>query len=178
MRLSRFQLHRSDVVVSLFEKTFGNSEGASEGKSIGELVQNLIVTTAETDLFGFCADEDGMLLGCIFFSRFTLPVDRCLFMLSPVAVSTQYQCQGVGQALINFGLQKIKLEGVEAVVTYGDPNYYSKVGFMPLSENIIPAPYPLTYPEGWQALSLSLKEIAPTQGKTQVVEAFRHPQYW
>jgi len=75
-------------------------------------------------------------------------------------------------------LEQIKLDGVELVVTYGDPNYYSKVGFEVISENIIAAPYPLTYPGGWQAQSLVNKHLSPIQGGTQCVEAFREQTYW
>ena len=34
-----------------------------------------------------------------------------------------------GQQLINFGLAHLKEIGVELVFTYGDMNFYSKVGF-------------------------------------------------
>lgn len=178
MKLAEFQSSQADEVVSLFESTFSDSEGAEEGKSIGQLVRQLIDTTAESDLFGFCAEEHGALLGGIFFSRFTLPVDRSAFLLSPVAVATQHQRKGIGQSLISYGLAQIMLDGVEFVVTYGDPAYYSKVGFEAISEAIISSPYTLTYPEGWQAQSLSSSPLSALPGKTQCVEAFRSQAYW
>lgn len=178
MKLSKFKTDQSEEIVQLFEKTFQDSEGAQEGKSIGELVEKLITTTAQHDLFGFCAENDGILLSCIFFSRFTLPNDTTAFMLSPVAVSTDHQRIGIGQKIISFGLEQIKLQGAELVVTYGDPKYYSKIGFEIVSENIIAPPYPLTYPEGWQAQSLVSAPLQSFKGRTQCVQAFRNAAYW
>ena len=109
MKLSHFQSHQSEAVVLLFEKTFSDSKGNSEGQSIGRLVHKLIDTTAENDLFGFCAEDSGALLGSIFFSRLKLPIHTNAFLLSPVAVSTENQRKGIGQTLIKFGLDQICL---------------------------------------------------------------------
>jgi len=57
------------------------------------------------------------------------------FLLGPVAIHTSYQGKGIGQKLINFGLNTLKENGVELAFTYGDPNFYSKVGFS-LMKNI------------------------------------------
>lgn len=178
MKLLNFQPHQCEAVVELYEKTFSASEGESEGKSIGKLVHKLIGTTEDDDIFGFCAERNDVLLGSIFFSRLTLPTEIVAFMLSPIAVSTEHQRKGVGQALINFGLEKLKMEAVELVVTYGDPRYCSKVGFKVVSEDVIASPYPLTYPEGWQAQSLVASPLTPIRGSTQCVEAFNNREYW
>jgi len=178
MNFNKYQIHQPDEIVSLFDKTFSDAEGVDEGKIISKLVQKLIDTTAEQDLFGYCAEDGGAVLGCIFFSRFTLPMSYSAFMLSPVAVSTQHQRRGIGQTLIKFGIEQLKLKGVDLLVTYGDPGYYSKVGFEPISEDVIPSPYSLTYPEGWQAQSLVSAPLPSIQGKTHCVEAFRRQEYW
>jgi putative acetyltransferase len=33
-------------------------------------------------------------------------------------------------------------------MTYGDPAYYGKVGFLPVAEHVVPAPFPLSMPIG------------------------------
>jgi len=162
----------------LFEDTFNDSEEESKGESIGKLVQKLIDTTEEHELVGFCAEDKDTLTGCIFFSRFFLPIDTPASMLSPVAVSTQYQGKGIGQMLIKFGLEHIKSEGVELVVTYGAPAFYSKVGFQVITEDDIAPPYPLTYPHGWQAQSLVSTPLSPIKGETRCVEAFSDKRHW
>lgn len=43
-------------------------------------------------------------------------------MLAPVAVKKkEHQGKGVGQALINFGLQELINRSVASAITYGDP---------------------------------------------------------
>jgi predicted N-acetyltransferase YhbS len=51
------------------------------------------------------------------------------YILSPVAVHTDHQGQGVGQQLINFGIQHLKEDGVTLIFTYGDPEFYKKLAF-------------------------------------------------
>lgn len=75
-------------------------------------------------------------------------------MLSPVAVATNEQGKGVGQKLINHGVSYLNVNNTDLLLTYDEPNYYSKVVFNPISENVVSAPFKLTQPEGWLAQSL------------------------
>jgi putative acetyltransferase len=94
------------------------------------------------------AVDGGQLVGVIFFSRLTFENDLYVFMLSPVAIHTEYQGMGIGRALIIHGLREIKKRGVRVVTTYGNPTFYSKLGFRPLSQDMIEAPHKLSQPEG------------------------------
>jgi predicted N-acetyltransferase YhbS len=53
-------------------------------------------------------------------------------------------------------------------MTYGDPSYYAKVGFMPISEADAQAPFPLSHPEGWLAQSLTERAMTPLNLKRAV----------
>ena len=64
------------------------------------------------------------------------------------------------------------------LLTYGDLDFYSKVGFKSITEDIIKAPLNLTYPNGWLALSLTDKKIDPIQGSTMCVSALMNQKYW
>ncbi|MCK5334537.1 MAG: GNAT family N-acetyltransferase, partial [Gammaproteobacteria bacterium] len=64
------------------------------------------------------------------------------------------------------------------VFTYGDPKFYSKVGFSLISEKLVKAPLTLTYPEGWLAQSLVGDEIEAITGSSYCVEALNKPEYW
>lgn len=99
-------------------------------------------------------------------------------MLAPVAVSTEHQGKGVGQALINYGLNELKNRSVDIAITYGDPAFYRKVGFLPLSEKIIQAPLTLSMPEGWLGQSLTDDPIPTITDRPKCVEAFNNPVYW
>jgi hypothetical protein len=41
-----------------------------------------------------------------------------------------------------------KKQGIDTFMTYGDPAYYGKVGFLPVAEHVVPAPFPLSMPIG------------------------------
>ncbi|MBX2837946.1 MAG: N-acetyltransferase [Gammaproteobacteria bacterium] len=178
MNLIEFQPTHTKEVVQLFQEVFTDSEGEVEGQTLAQLVQDLVSTTDSEDLYGFCSVKSGQIIGSIFFSRFTVPTQQFALLLSPVAVATREQKQGIGQQLIQFGLNSVKKSGVEIVVTYGDPDYYAKTGFEPISEAVIPAPYPLSQPHGWLALTLTQEAIEHMVGKTQCVSAFEHREYW
>ncbi|MEM1368308.1 MAG: GNAT family N-acetyltransferase, partial [Cyanobacteria bacterium P01_H01_bin.15] len=98
--------------------------------------------------------------------------------LSPVAVCTDCQGQGIGQSLIKCGLQELKKNGVKFVTTYGDPAFYSKVGFEQISQLAIASPHPLSQPQGWLGQSLAAEPIRNIPGRCTCVKALDNPEYW
>ncbi|NEX23428.1 N-acetyltransferase [Thiorhodococcus mannitoliphagus] len=170
---------REAEIIDLFTLAFTVSEGEEEGELIGKLVRNLLDGTAEKDLFVFTADEDGTVIGGIIFSRLTYEQDeRILFILAPVAVAPHQQRKGIGQRLLTHGLAALRRAGVDIVITYGDPSYYAKVGFVPISEADAQAPMPLSRPEGWLGQSLTHRAMAPLKGPSRCVEALNNPVFW
>ncbi len=178
MEISMFESRYSEKVIQLFTRAFSDSEGENEGNIIGKLVSELISTTNTQDIFGFVAFSQRKIIGCIFFSRLTLSNKANAFILSPVAVDTVHQRKGIGQQLISFGINHLKEIGVDLVFTYGDPDFYSKIGFKHVSEESIKAPLKLTYPEGWLGQSLTNIAIEPVLGITYCVEALNKQDYW
>jgi len=170
---------REQDIIRLFAETFAASEGADEGKLIGDLARNLMGRTPDEDLLVFCAYDGPALVGCIMFSRLTYEQDdRVVFLLSPVAVKTDQQKQGVGRKLIAYGLDVLRQDGVDIAITYGDPNYYSKTGFRQITEGFAQAPLALSLPHGWLGQSLSGKEQAPLVGASRCAEALNKPELW
>lgn len=166
-------------IIALFRAAFAASEGAAEGDLIAGLVKDMFQTTRDRDLFVFSAWDKGSLAGCIIFSRQSFEQDdRTVFLLSPVAVETSRQGQGVGQALLNHGLAEIRKKGIDIAVTYGNPDYYSIVGFQQITEQEIQAPQPLQFPHGWLAQSLTSAKLTPLAGPSRCVEALNNPEYW
>lgn len=173
-----FKRREADIT-GLFAATFTASEGAEEGALIGDLVRDFLGGTAEGDLFVFTAEEAGKIVGGIVFSRLTYTDDdRTVFVLGPVAVATDQQGRGVGQRLLTYGLTALRAAGVDIVVTYGDPAYYSKVGFTPISEAFAPAPFKLSHPEGWLVKALTDTELTPLKGAARSVAALDNPAFW
>ncbi|QOL27237.1 N-acetyltransferase [Thalassotalea sp. LPB0316] len=167
-----------EPVIALYQQTFADAEGEAEGKNIGGLVRSMLTTTGADDLFGFVAMLNDNYVGAILFTRmcFEIPVNS--FILSPVAVSTKVQKQGIGQQLINHGIGQLAEQGAELLLTYGDPNYYSKVGFEPITEQQIKAPQPMSFPHGWLGQSLVAETVPSISGDSRCVDALNKPEYW
>jgi predicted N-acetyltransferase YhbS len=122
--------------------------------------------------------DNDQILGGIVFSRLSFENGTDAFLLAPVAVRPDVQGRGIGQRLIRFGLEALAQEGVELVLTYGDPGFYTRVGFGPTTAAVIPPPLPLQHPEGWLAQSLTGQEIEPIQGPSCCVAALRQQHFW
>ena len=121
---------------NVFYHSFAQSEGKAEGQTIKTLVQNFLTTTASEDIYTFCAnsanppsDEPNQLVGAVILTRLFNDAGVELFMLSPMAVLPTEQGTGVGQGLIRHALGTLKVNGVQAAVTYGDVRFYGQLGF-------------------------------------------------
>ena len=172
--------HNNEIEIEeLFRQTFTTSEGAEEGRLVSTLAANLMRSTPTQDLLVFQALNKQQLHGAIMFSRMVFAEDkREVFLLSPVAVRTCEQGKGVGQKLVNFGLDILRQNGIDFVITYGDPKYYSKVGFEQISEEFANPPFRLQFPHGWQGQSLAGGDMVPLKGVSRCVTAFSDPALW
>jgi len=165
-------------VASLFTSVFTSAEGEKEGILIGCLSSGLASSIDYEETICFCAYENETLVGSIFFTRLKFNNPIQVYMLAPVAVRTEDQGKGIGQSLINYGLNELKNRSVSVAVTYGDPSFYSKVGFQGLSENVIQAPLKLSMPFGWLGQSLTDEPIPTINERPVCVEEFNDPVYW
>jgi len=178
MELSTFNSDNIEEIKQLFITVFSDSEGLSEGILIGNLSYEIMNTTDADDLYGFIASDNNKIIGSIFFTRLTFKNGINAFLLSPVAIHTSHQKKGIGQKLINFGINHLKENDVSIVLTYGDSLFYSKVGFKPISDEIVKPPFELTQPEGWLAQSLVSDKVESISGSTYCVKAFNKPEIW
>lgn len=165
-------------VAELFASVFGVAEGKEEGRLIGELALQLASAIDDDEVICLGTYDGESLIASIFFTRLGFSEAVSVYMLAPVAVSTAYQGKGVGQALINYGLNELKRRSAKIVITYGDPAYYSKVGFEHLPETVIQAPLALSMPIGWQGQSLTEQPIPTINQRPTCVKAFNNPVYW
>ena len=137
----------------LFRATFAASEGAAEGEALHRLVVQLLAGDAPGGPRVFVADEGGVLSAACVFTPLAYQGDvRRVRLLSPLAVLPSRQRRGVGRGLAAHGLAAMRAEKVDLVMTYGDPAFYGRLGFAPMRESDVPAPFPLSRPEGWQGI--------------------------
>jgi putative acetyltransferase len=168
----------SAAVTDLFAAVFTASEGDVEGARLGRLAAELSAIIDNETVICFGAFEAETLVASIFFTRLRFSQPMLVHLLSPVAVRTEHQGTGIGQALIRHGLNVLKQRSAAVVITYGDPSFYAKVGFEPLSENRIKAPVMRSMPEGWLGQSLTDEPIPTIQERPTCVAVFNDPVYW
>ncbi|MDO8933753.1 MAG: N-acetyltransferase [Rhodocyclaceae bacterium] len=76
------------------------------------------------------AEIDGRVVGHVAFSPVTLSDGtRDWYGLGPVSVLPEHQRQGIGKALIEAGLSRLKGLNARGVCLVGHPDYYRKFGF-------------------------------------------------
>lgn len=91
------------------------------------------------------AEADGAIVGHAAFSPVAISATLGRwFGLGPVAVLPPRQRQGIGQALIRSGLERLRQSGAGGCVLLGDPAYYRRFGFVgdpALRFGDVPPPY-------------------------------------
>ncbi|HWQ46234.1 MAG TPA: N-acetyltransferase, partial [Longilinea sp.] len=76
------------------------------------------------------AEVDGQVVGHIAFSPITISDGtQGWYGLGPVSVLPAYQGKGIGKALINEGLARLKSMGAKGCCLVGHPEYYPQFGF-------------------------------------------------
>ncbi|GAK86436.1 predicted acetyltransferase [Vibrio ponticus] len=179
MNYSILDLTQQDEIKDLFQATFSDSEGVDEGAVIGELAHQLVVTTNSEEMVIVGVSENDTLVGCVIFTKLHFKSNSTnAYLLSPAAVATSAQGKGIGQKLITFGLETLKAQGVELVVTYGDPSFYSKVGFAQITEEQVKAPLVLSYPHGWLGQKLDGSDLVAIDSETLCAPALNEQKYW
>jgi putative acetyltransferase len=76
------------------------------------------------------AEDDGAILGHVAFSPVKIAGEECGWVgLGPVSVQPDHQGRGIGRALIDAGLKRLREAGAAGCVVLGDPRYYGRFGF-------------------------------------------------
>ena len=83
----------------------------------------------------YVAVHDGKVVGNIMYTRAKIVLDRGgereVLCFGPLAVDPAFQGRGVGGALIERTKTLARELGYKAILIFGDPEYYSRFGFVP-----------------------------------------------
>jgi putative acetyltransferase len=91
--------------------------------------------TAKALTVSLVAEMDGRVIGHIAFSPVTLSDGAPnWYGLGPVSVLPEYQRQGIGKALIQEGLSRLRDINAQGCCLVGHPDYYRKFGFTNIPE--------------------------------------------
>ena len=117
--------------LALVEQVFTEHENADEGRLVRALVEEIRSKEYYLPELELLMLEDGEPVGYVMFSRFHIEgryEDR-LVLLSPAAVKTSCQRQGISRKLIEYGLRKAADMGFTAAMVEGNPANYHARGF-------------------------------------------------
>ena len=117
--------------LELVEKVFTEHENAAEGRTVRALVEEIRSKKYYLPELELLMIEDGEVIGYVMFSRFHIEgkyEDR-LVILTPAAVKTSCQRQGISRELIEYGFRKAAEMGFTAALVEGNPANYRARGF-------------------------------------------------
>ncbi|TET31337.1 MAG: N-acetyltransferase [Anaerolineales bacterium] len=119
------------------------------------------------------AEDKGNVIGHIMFSPVILSgnPDLKVMGLAPMAVASEYQCKGIGSALVRAGLEQCRQLGFVAVVVLGHPEYYPRFGFSTSSQFGIDSDYEVPE-EVFMALELEPEALSGKTGRAKYHHAF------
>ena len=157
--------------------------GQSQGQEIVELVNSLLDDETAKPLLSLVAETDEKLVGHILFTVARIqPEDQetTVRILAPLAISSDFQGQGIGSALIREGLKHLAESGVDLVFVLGHPGYYPKFGFQAAGQFGFEAPYPIPseHADAWMVRELKAGVIGKKEGRVQCSDVLNQPQHW
>lgn len=162
------------AIFSLHQNAFGETEGGA----VAKLAMDLLDDETALPVLSLVAESDNDIVGHILFTSVGVSnlESSNAYILAPLAVIPDMQGRGVGTALINYGLDRLKERDADFVLVLGDPKYYSRTGFK-AAHNLEP-PYKLDYPEAWQALELCTGILNNVRGIVQCATSLSSPEHW
>src|SRR5512136_413340 len=127
------------------------------------------------------AEMDGRVIGHIAFSPVTISDGtRNWYGLGPVSVLPAYQRQGIGKALIQEGLSRLKDMPAQGCCLVGHPDYYRKFGFTNMSglvhegvpqEVFFALPFDAQTPQGNVTFHEGLKADGQQEGAGEALQS-------
>ena len=145
------------------------AERDADQRAVFEVNQEVFETDAEARLvdafrevaapaISLVAEEDGAIVGHIFFSPVTVDGkkgDVGMMGLAPMAVREKFQRKGIGRQLVERGLEACEQAGARLVFVLGFPDYYPRFGFR------LVAPLGLHYTDPKLDVCFFVKEMQP-----------------
>ena len=117
--------HDVAAIDALLRTSFARLEEAN-------LVRDLCIAGDMVLMFTARDEDTGALAGAIAFSRMDVSVAGkpiSAVALAPIAVAPAYRDQGVAEALIQAGIDRLEQEGVVLCFALGEPAFYARFGF-------------------------------------------------
>ncbi|MBA3030150.1 MAG: N-acetyltransferase [Desulfobacterium sp.] len=147
------------------------------------LVKDLLSDASAKPLYSFLAFNNDRAVGHILFTSACIEGSQdgaSISLLAPLAIIPDFQKQGIGGKLIDYGLQHLKNSGVDFVFVLGHPGYYPRYGFKPAGVQGFEAPYPIPeeHANAWMVQELRPSVIGSVSGKIKCADMLNKPEHW
>lgn len=162
------------VLLQVHRLAFAQSDEA-------DLVASLLADPTAQPLLSLVAEEDGIVIGHVLFTRLSLlgpDKPPLASILAPLAVVPAAQRSGVGRGLIESGSELLASRGLQLLFVLGDPRYYMEHGFTPASPHGLRAPYVIEPDAAWMVKPLGNHILGSAQGQVRCADALAPEKYW
>ena len=131
-----------------------------------------------SDVTSLVAEGAAGLLGHVAFSECRVEEDsQKVSLLGPLAVDPDAQRQGVGTALVQEGIRRLRSLGFAKHFVLGDPGYYSRLGFTAETAVFPPYKLPDEWAGAWQSKLLQ-EDAAGLEGTLTVPQPWQDKALW
>lgn len=127
-----------EVIYSLIKNAFAHAEHSDGNEQ--ELVNALRQGEAFIPELSLVCEVDGVIVGHILFTKARIE-NNTVLALAPLSVLPEYQGRGIGTLLMQEGHRIARELGYSYSVVLGDPQYYSRIGYVPADDYGIYAPF-------------------------------------
>jgi putative acetyltransferase len=148
-----------------------------------ELVAALLEDPTAVPVVSLLAEVDGVAIGHILFTRATVTGEGTAppaSILAPLAVVPEAQRRGVGQALIEAGIEALGALDVSLVFVLGHMGYYPRAGFHPALRFGLDPPYGIdpAVSDAWMVREIRPGTLGSVRGTVRCADALMRPELW
>lgn len=165
------------------EAVLATEWSAFERDDIVELTRDMLADPTAEPLLSLIAFVDDRPVGHVLFTAARVEGDSQsprTAILAPLAVIPESQGDGIGTALVEAGLDRLRAAGTELVFVLGHPGYYPRFGFRPAGALGLDAPYPIPAKDAdaWMVLDLAGGSLGRVRGVVICCNALSKPEHW
>lgn len=144
-----------ETIYSVVKAAFDSAERADGNEQ--DLVNALRKGEAFIPDLSLVAETDGEIVGHIMFTK-AAAGENTVLALAPLSVLPEYQRMGIGISLIKAGHRIADELGYSYSIVLGNPQYYSKAGYLPADKFGIKSPFDVP---SENFMACKIKENAP-----------------
>ena len=138
IKIRNDNIEDAEKIYQLIKQAFESAEHSDGNEHI--LAAELRNGSSLIPQLSLVAELNNQIVGCVMFSKIHINGYEEA-ALAPLAVLPEYQFQGIGSALVAQGHKIAKQLGYHYSIVLGDPQYYSRFGYVSASVYNIKAPF-------------------------------------